>query len=112
MKSFIERLFLIVSAAALVIALSVYLPLGFRAAAVESARDEDSTAHSIPSVYYSRASAGFDDSLVSFDDIQSNDEAAEFQTAAPVERGKQPELDPATHRADEEAMPFADPLIP
>ena len=72
----LEKALLVVVSAGLVAALLNYLPLLQRAAdasaALDAARQEE-----LPSMYYTRHSAGFDDTLVSFsDDTEPQQEVA------------------------------------
>lgn len=89
--SIIERGLIVVLSAALVAALLNYLPLLRRAAestaALEAARDEE-----LPAIYYTKHSAGFDDTLVSFsDDTEPQPEALATDAtagAAPASSGQ------------------------
>ena len=92
-------------AAALVVALFSYFPLGRRAAQVELARA--SSEAELPGVYYSRASAGFDDTLVSFgdDDDDMRAEAAWEALEKAAENGGTQQED------DEEIRTFGDPAM-
>ena len=103
-----ERLLIVVLTAALVVALFAYFPLGRRAAEAELARA--SSEAELPGVYYSRASAGFDDTLVSFGDEGDDDDELHAEAAAEA-----PEKTAAAEPEDddeEDMSTFSDPVIP